>query len=825
MEYYERDLRDRTRIMANLNYALNAIQFIKSSNMKSEEARSSVMLMSGIKTGYRNALKHKFFSLLNLSGLVIGITTSLFLLVYILDELSYDTFHVDSELIYRVTDEIELEKDFTRSAIVPSMWADGFSTDIPEIESIARIRPVKRFNPVVKYKDRVFTETSFIDIDSTLLNVFTYDFVHKVAGNPLSIPDAVILSDRMAMKYFGDLNPIGEVIEVNDLKMTVTGMFRKRANDSFAFDFAGIFDGPGDEARWVHTLIKLKPNTDAGVLSSKLTEYVRSSYEKIEWLDTKIELQPLIKIHHYSDLKFEYGQNSSIIYIYLFSVVSVMVLLITLINFVNLTTSKATSRMKEIGIRKVAGATRFQISVQVLAETLFYVLTASIIAILLLFALMPYFNDFTQKEINLLEVLTPAYWSIIFATIVLLSFSAGIYPAVLLSTLTLRSHELKGTQASGSIRKALVVIQFALSSLMIMGAIVVTRQLELFQNNELGFDKASTLILRVADDKVREAFREMKGELNQISGINSVSFTQTFPGEREKMAVLVFNVEGMEDVSTYPTFLTDFSFTQALEIELLAGRHFDETRPADKNAILINEKAAAGLGWTPEEAIGKNFKGVHLPIDGNVIGVTTNFNINSLHNDLEAVVIAPVTFFPRAFNAAIINFNSNPEDILPAIETTWRGFSEVAPFDHTLLDDNLQTLYRQDFTKGKIFRMFVLLTIVLSCIGLFGLTFYTLDKRTKEISIRKVLGASTQNITLLMGSTFIKLVLIANLIAIPLAYLASNQWLQEFSYRINLTVDVFLIGAFLSLLISISTIVYLTIKKALINPAKQLKCE
>ena len=829
LEYYQYDLLHKGRIYADVNYALNALKFIKRSNMiNSDQMKSSLMLRNAYKMSYRNALKHKLFSFLNLFGLTIGMTSAFFIFVYIIDELSYDGYHQDVNSIFRIVDQVELEDEFEDSAIVPSIWADGIMENIPEIESTTRIQSVKRFNPVIKYKDKIFTENSFVFVDTTLFKVLTYDFKYLDRSNPLSVPNSLIISDKMSAKYFGDENPLGKVLQVDSKdSYTVTGVFRSRSNDSFKFDFAAAFKGPGDISRWVHTFVKIKPLVDHQAVNSKIAQFIEKTYTQIEWLDGDMELQPIKDIHHHSNMKFEYSVNSSIVYIYLFSMVGLMILLITIINFVNIVTARATVRFKEIGLRKVVGATKWQVATQILFETGFYVGFAALASALLVLVFTPYFNDVTQKYINPFELLQMEHWTILTSILLVVIALAGLYPSILLSTFNLRNqNDIKGGPHSSTIRNGLVVFQFALTSIMIMGSIVITRQLDLFQNRELGFDKMSNLIVRVTDEKVKENYVQFREELLNHSGINQISFTQTFPGEREKMAVLIYKVDGSSETTTFATFLTDMKFTQTLGIELAAGRHLDNSREVDKNNCLINEKAAAAMGWTPDEAIGKEFHAIHLKLKGNVVGVTKDFNFSSLHQNIESVVMFPVTHFPKAFNAAIININpEHIEELVPAIAETWRKFSVEAPFEYELLDDNLNTLYQQDLTKGSIFKIFVAISIILSCIGLLGLTTYSLEKRTKEISIRKVLGATTNSITLLLSGTFMKYVLLANLIAIPIALWLTNKWLQEFSYRISLGADIFLIGGIISLSLALLTVIGITIAKSSLNPASQLKYE
>lgn len=832
LEYYERDLHYYSTWRANFNYVINVIKFMNHSSLSGrksyESQRYSLLILSGLRTTLRNALNQKLFSFLNLSGLVLGITSCLFLFAYVTNELSYDTYHPNVESIFRLTDGVKFDDDFSEGAIVPSGWSNELSERIPEIQHVGRISQAARFNPTIKYDNRIFTESNFIFIDSTLLNIFHYNFIYKKAGNPLSYPNAILITDQMAQKYFGDQNPLGEVLHINnDTNYEVAGVLEMPKNNSFSFDFAAILQPPKEDRLWTHTFLRLKKGVDPNFLETKVASFLKETYGERPYASRQSmapNLQPLTAIHHYSDLKFEYSPNSSATYIYLFSAIGAIILLITVFNFINLYTAKASSRTKEINIRKVVGALKGHITFQFLMEGLLYVVTALAISLFLVLILNPLFNDWSNKEINFFKMLEIHHWVIIMSGTLVLGFLAAVYPSIFLSTSSIRRN-IENNSKTSLVRRVLVVGQFALSTLMIIGTLVISRQLELFQNTELGYDKMSNIILRVSDKKVKDDHESFRNELLQNSAINHVSFTQTFPGEREKMAVLVYKAANSDETTILPTFLTDLNFAQTLGLELTEGRYFDSSRPDDRNNCLINRKAAELMGWKGG-AIGKEMHAIDLNLKGKVIGVMENFNFSSLHSEIEPVVIFPVLQFPQAFNSVIINAKADQiVTVIPEIKKIWRSFSVDSPFNYSILNDNLTMLYEEDLSKGRIFKVFVILSVIISCIGLLGLTIYTLEKKTKEISIRKVLGASARNITLLFSGNFLKLVVISNLIAIPLSYWLSQKWLEDFSYHIVLSVDLFLIGTIISCGLASITIVFLTIKKSLINPARQLKYE
>ncbi len=832
IEYYERDLQHTNKWRAQYRYTVNALKFINSSNLDRGSGRVGMfqLISSSLKTGYRNAFRNRFYSLLNLSGLIIGLTSFFFVIAYLIDELSYDRYHPSADHIYRVIDGVKFDDDFTTGAIVPSGWADGFGSGIPEIEEVGRIHQATRFNPTIKHSNRVFSETGFIFIDSTLLNIFHYQYPYKKSGNPLAYPNAIIITEKMSEKYFGSSDPLDQVLIVNGSQnYVVTGVIQMPDNNSFKFNFAALLIPPKEDRMWNHTFVRLNPETNVPELESKLETFTKVTYGERPYAVRQSmapKLQPLTSIHHFSNLKFEYTPNSSITYIYMFIAIGLIIIVITSINFINLTTARASTRIKEMGIRKVVGAVKGQITIQLLAENVLLVILASIISLVILFLLNPAFNQWTGKEIQIFMLLTPIRWTILILGVVILGLMSGLYPAMSLSTYSIgRQKNVLQEPGRNTIRNVLVMGQFALSTLMIIGALVIDRQLNLFQNTELGFEKMTNVILRVADKEVSKKHESFRNELLLNSAVRNVSFTQTFPGEREKMAVLVYKAAVGDETTIIPTFLTDLHFAKTLGIKLTAGRYFDASRPDDKNNCLINRKAAELMGWS-DEAVGKEMHAIDLNLKGKVIGITENFNFSSLHNDIEPLVIFPVLQFPQAFNVAIVNIEPGQiTSVIPFIEETWKKFSVESPFDYALLDDNLKSLYLRDLSLGKVFRAFVILSVIISCIGLFGLTLYTLERRTKEISVRKVLGASVSRITLLISGDFLKLVLVANIVAIPLAYWLAANWLNEFSYRIDLGADIFILALLLSLFIALATIFFITLKKALANPAAQLRSE
>ena len=831
LESYERDLSHYAKTKADIKHFVRALKFISRSHFisKSTVPRISYrsLVTSALKTSMRNALRERIFTFLNLAGLSLGLTASIFLTIYLLDERSYDRYHPDANRIYRITDGVKFDHNFSEAAITPSGWADGLSLAIPEIAAVGRIQQATRFNPTIKVGQKVFTETSFIFIDSTLLNIFHFDFIYRKPGNPLTYPNAIVINEEIALKYFGDNNPVDQVLIANgETNYMVTGVVKMPRNNSFRFDFAALLKPPKEDRLWTHTFLKTQENTLISELEAKLGTYLQETYGQRPYASRQTmtpKLQPLTDIHHYSDLKFEYGPNSSVTYIYLFSFIALIIITITLFNFINLYTARALSRVKEIEVRKVIGALKTHITLQFLLEGLVYMTAAFLVSCLLVLLLNPLFNQISGKQIEIFNLLKPAHILVMFIIVLVMGIGACCYPAVWFSTINYRRNNCKieGSQ----IRKILVIGQFSLSTIMIIGALIIGRQLNFFQNQELGFDKMKNLVLKVSDKKIKSNHESFRNELLKLPEIQNVSFTQTFPGEREKMAVLVYKAELDNETTIIPTFLTDLHFVKALELPLISGRYFDASRPNDRSNCMINQKAAELMGWGAD-AIGKEMHAVDLNLKGQVIGVIKDFHFASLHNEIEPLVVFPVLQFPQAFNSIIINSDADEIDsLIPKIRIVWNEFTQESPFNYAVLNDDLNLLYAQDFSRAKVFELFMVLSVAISCLGLIGLTIYSLETKTKEISIRKVLGASNQDITIFASADFLKNIVWANLIAIPVAYYSATLWLEDFAYRIRLTSDLFLLASMISVGLAFTLVSILAFRKAGINPAQQLKSE
>lgn len=831
-EYHYRLQESQVRYV-KLRYWLAVIKFFNWSTMTGEDrSGGSTNLLSMFKNFtrifWRNVLKHRLASAINILGLFVGVLSVFFIYMYIYHELSYDRYHPDYKRIYRLVDGIKLDEGFSPGAIVPFGWGDDIQRAFPEVDAMTRVRHSTRFTPTVEYEDKIFNEFGFVFIDSTYFDVFHSYFLARRAGNPLSEPNGIVIDEQIATKYFGDEDPLGKVLTLDqNKKYEVRAVISTPANSSFKFNFALLLNPEHPERFWTHTFFKLKDGLDTKAFEASLESYAKETYSSRSYgsrQSLEPKLQPLADIRLHSELEYEFSQNSSITYIYLFAGVGIMILTIAVMNFVNMTTARAVERAKETNVRKVLGAVRKQLVAQFIIEGLWYAFVAVVLSLLAVVIMLPSFNLWTGKDISmsiLWQNYNPLY---MFLATVLLGMLASIYPALYLSKASIIPSVKYSGAKSGYTRRGLVIIQFSLSTIMIIGAIIIQKQMHFFQDKELGFNSRSNLVIPLRDPNLQKNHKVFKEELKKHHAINEVSFTQTLPGQRDKMATLVFKEEGKKETTIVPTFLTDHGFLNALEIKILAGRNFDPDIASDQNACLVNKKALELFGW--EDAIGKKLEAVDLKLKGKVIGVTENFHYASLHSEVEPLVIYPVEFFPQAFNYILVNFESGTRDeVMAYVQENWTKHASDIPLDYTILGDDWQTLYIDDVNKAQVFGLFAFASVLLSILGLFGLTYFTLDRRSKEVSVRKVLGASISNIFVLVAIDFLKLILLSNLLAWPLAYIASNRWLQEFAYRIDIGLLTFILSSAAVFLIAIATISLQTLKLALINPAERLKYE
>ncbi len=825
------------------------------------------MFRNYLKIAWRNITRDKASSFINIAGLSFGIASVLFIVLYVQDELQYDKFLKDAGLIYQVNVNGNIGgQEFIAGATPPPAGA-ALVAAFPEIETFTRI--FDPGNTVVGFENNnggesYFPETGIRAVDANFLEVFSFKLKEGTASTCLQEINAVVLTEKAAKKYFENSSAIGKTLRIGDDKnpFTVTGiLYDLPSQSSLQFDMLVPVDAYPVVKRfswsWVWlqmiTYVKLKgniSNADAVVtdLESKFPGMVEvqasNAFDRIgqPWDEFRknggkwdLQLQPLTAIHLYSGgIESRLTTLSDIKYVYIFSIIALFIIILACVNFMNLSTAQSAKRAKEVGIRKVLGSTRNRLIKQFLTEAMLFTLLSALTAIILVAALLQPFNLLIEKSLELHSIFTNFIWLFLLAVILVTGLLAGSYPAFYLTSFK-PSNTLKGTLTLKNgigdlfIRNGLVIFQFTVSTILIICTIIVFQQLHFMQDKDLGLQKENVIIIpntnRLAAGE--KTFRDEVMELPEVAEASIATsiptgnnFTDGYVPEpssaKEQLA---------KDISL-TSFIVDHNFVPALRLQVLKGRNFS-SQFADSASVILNETAVKQIGW--QDPVGQF---LYYPGNGNqrfkVIGVVRDFNIQSLHN-----IVVPFALFDTSsktydIGTSYIITSVKPGSIVPAIQklhNKWNSFAPSMPFEYSFLDDEYNALYRKEERMGVVFTLFTTLSIIVGAMGLFGLTAYTAERRTKEIGIRKVLGASGYGIVVMLSKDFVKMVLIASVIAFPIAWWGMDKWLQDFAYRMGIDWWIFLISAMAALLIALLTTGYKALKTANVNPAKSLHME
>ncbi|GAA4461747.1 ABC transporter permease [Nibrella saemangeumensis] len=804
------------------------------------------MLRNYLKIAFRNLVKHKSFSFINIVGVAIGLACFLLIALYVQDELSYDRHHKNADRIYRVARTF-LSKDGTESlklghAAPP--FGSLIRQDFPELEQVTRLY---EYNALIRHGEHSFNEENIFLAEENVFRVFTFNVL---SGNPdkaLVNPFSIMFSRPMAEKYFGKENPIGKTVRLDSqFDLTVTGVFEALPDQShfhpnFLVSFSTlndnrIYGAEGLRSNWGNnsfsTFILAPPNYDISRLEKAFPAFQDRHippYQNIKASSYSIlNLMKLTDIHLHSQLDSEIEPNGDIQYVYLFSAIGLFILLIACINYMNLATARSSSRAKEVGMRKVVGAVRNQLVGQFLSESLLLVSIALVIAMLLVLIFLPFLNDFTQKQLTIGSLADPIFLLTLIAITLVTGLVAGSYPAFFLTSFQPIS-VLKGKVASsmrnGRLRQTLVVTQFAIAVALIISTAVVYNQMKYIQNYKLGYQKDQIVLLRMGADSARD-YDALKQEFKRSSAINDVARSSRIPSGRllDSWDAYVSKGDTMAPTDIGIKALTiDYEFIPTYQIEMAAGRNFSREFPTDDStAFILNETAVRMLGWKdPNDAIGKQFG--YGRDRGQIIGVTKDYHFESLHQ-----TVAPIVMFldpQRLFWASIHVAGKNLPNALAHIESIWKKNYPERPFAYEFLDQRFGQLYAREQTQQTLFGIFAGIAIFISCLGLFGLSMFMAEQRTKEIGVRKVLGASMVDIVALFSKDFLKLVLVAIVIASPIAWYAMDKWMQDFAYQSGIPWWVFVLAGVLAVAIALFTISFQSIKAALMNPVKSLRTE
>ncbi|MBO9613962.1 MAG: ABC transporter permease [Dyadobacter sp.] len=805
------------------------------------------MISSYLKIALRSLWNKKAFASINIFGLAIGLATCMLILLFVQHELSYDRFNHNADRIFRVTLHGRIGGNDINIAGASAPAGPALLRDYPGVEAYARLSTNGTF--LVKNGEKRFLEERVVFTDSNFFNFFSIPLLKGDANSVLKEPKTIVLTRSTALKYFGNQDPVGKSLEMGNSGMfRVTGVCEDvPSNSHFHYNFFGSMKSITLGEKWLssgaHTYVLLRKGYPVAKLSAQMPQMVRKyigpeiqeflgmSYDEYLRKGDKFGfgLQPLTDIHLTSNLENELEGNSNIKYVYIFTAIAVFILLIACINFMNLSTAGSAGRAKEVGVRKVMGSVRQQLMAQFLTESVLVTFFSLLVAFGMVVLILPGFNDLAGKRFDLQSILNARMIGYTLAGCLIVGLLAGSYPAFFLSAfrpVAVLKGSIQAGVKSGWLRNTLVTIQFVVSIVMIVGTMVVYQQLRFIQNKNVGFNKEQVLILHdtyLLGDKAR-TFKEQLGNLSAVSSVTLAGYLPAGNSNNATDGFLPENAENNITPYRFTTYQVDEDYLKTLGIGLIKGRNFSKTFGGDSASILVNEAAVKQFGW--KDPIGKRIRtiGNGTPESKRfytVVGVTKDFHFRSMHER-----IAPLVMFYGGdqYQMAIRVKTKDIPGLLKTVEKIWKATSDN-PFGYSFLDERFNNMYESEQRVGKLFGIFAGLAVVIACLGLFGLAAFTTIQRTKEIGVRKVLGASVLSIVSLLSKDFVKLVGIAIVIASPLAWYGMNQWLSDFAYKVSIEWWVFLLAGVLVVSVALLTVSFQSIKAALVNPVKSLKAE
>lgn len=807
------------------------------------------MIRNYLLSALRNFSKAGFYSILNILGLSLGLAAVIFILLYVRDELGYDRHNVKHQRIYRVESQFKIGDMDDRFAIAPVPMAPAFKIEFPEVESFARFAPVEDL--LIRTGNNEYYENNFYYADSTVFDIFTHRFIMGSPEKALTEINSVVLTESIARKYFGNENPIGEILQtglghplkvtavINDLPgnshMPYEALMSLVSAARGDIDSFNSFEAPAFWNIGVFSFVLLNENASPSAILAKFQPF----YEKyMKSLGDQINasflpgLTPLADIHLNSTYKADLP-TGNIDYLYIFLAVALFILLLASINYMNMATARSARRAREVGVRKVVGAHRGQLILQFLSESVLLVLISLLIALALVQFLLPGFNDLSGKSLDFSLIMQPAFLSVLVTIALTVGLISGLYPAFYLSSF-IPVNVLKGTSASGGkksgrLRRLLVVFQFWIAFVLIIGTLVVNDQLRFLKEKDLGFDQNNLVVLQLQDTAFRNRVSPFKEALLSHPSIEGVTNATGVPGMTSVITVMRIETEQGWEEQTIMWAQTDFDYLKVLGIELVAGRDFDQSMSTDKEeAVIINEALARKYGWM-DNPIGKKIH-FNFELDGTggrilkVIGVAKDFHVNSLHNVIEPFLMM-ISPSPRQLLTIRVKDNELTK-ALSHIGEQWNSFASGKPFDYKILSTRLSDQYESERKISVIFALAALLTIFIALLGLLGLSSFVAEQKTKEIGIRKVLGASTISLLNLLTREFALLIVIAFVLAVPFAWWRLTVWLEStFIYHTSIQPSAFLLAGLLASLAGIMTISFHLVKVVLANPVESIKYE
>lgn len=792
------------------------------------------MIKNYFRIAYRSLLRNKAFSIINISGLALGLSCCLLLALYLQHELSYDRFHGKAHRIVRVIMEYKIGDEGNKGNFTSTRVFPEFKRQFPEVSDGVRMSGTTR---LVKYGDKVFEEKDFLFVDSTFFNVFDFKLVGGDKNLVLKAPNMVVLSQSMAAKYFGEDDPVGKSLLISSRQdpFLVTGVVEDcPGNSQIQYSMIASLSsfGPLPEDTYSNanftTYLLMNSAAALGPLQKKINQFMIGESAREEWT-VNFELEPFTKVHLYSPYD-AFKPNSNISYIYIIAAVAILILIIACFTYVNLSTARSADRAKEVGVRKSSGAMRKQLFWQFISESFFIAFLALVVSYFLLIPALPAFNSLATTTLNYNEFFQPYIILTALGFIMIVALLAGSYPAFILSSFNpvkVLKGQFKQTNPGNGLRKGLIVFQFVISVTLIICTFIIGEQLKFIQQKKLGYNRDNVIIASL-DQKLIEKIELVKKEIKSLPDVKAVSMAYESPVQINGG----YNFSG-SDLSKEMAVIAnpvDEDYFEATGVEFIAGSTFTaaEVKEASQQDyaknyyhFVLNESAAKALGWKPQEALGKKmYLGENRP--GEVKGVVKDFHFASMHTQIEPLVLFPTSW---GNNLIVKTDGQNIAGVLTAMEKKWKELAPYRPFVYHFMDEDYQRLYDSEKRMGKVFNVFAALAVMLACMGLFGLSAYAARQRIKEIGVRKVLGASVWQISTLLSSSFVKLVLLAIVISVPIAWFTMGKWLQQFSYRIDMEWWIFLSAGVLSILIAVLTISFQFIKAAMANPVKSLRTE
>ena len=791
------------------------------------------MFTSIFKIAVRNLVRDISYSLINILGLTIGITGSLFLILYVYDDLSFDRYHEKTDRIYRISSKITEPDDAFDWAVTQMPLSPQIKQDYPEVEESTRL--IQSGRHLYKYEEAEFFEEEVSYTDSTVFDIFTWPLVEGDPKTALTKPNSIVLTRSFSERYFGNESPIGKVLEREDNNSyTVTGLIEDIPKTS-NYRLSALISRnslPGDFGSWgsfhIYTFILLREGADYKALEAKLPEmyknYMAEIFERMG-INIVYELLPITRIHLYSDFEGEPVPVGNIQFIYIFIVIIVFLLTIACINYMNLATARSTKRSKEVGIKKVAGSSSKALIWQFISESLVLTLISLAISLLLCYLLLPVFNNISGKFIDFSIIAHPVILLSLLAVTIFTGLAGGCYPALYLSgfnPVEILRGQLRISGSSLTVRKILVIIQFTLSTAMVISTWIVYNQLNYLKNKDLGFIKENVITLRLTTPEMVKNLSVFKEAVLTRPGILSIGSANASIGfGTGKNVIRVETDEGMTERGIN-NFQADHDFIKSLGITILEGRDFSEDIPSDTiRGVIINETLAKRLNWN--DPIGKKvqFFGDTTSF-ATVVGLIKDYHQFGLYNEMESLMIL---YYPTCYVVFIRTDGNDLEGKIEFIKEKWNEMYPGFPFDYNLLEEDFDEQFRADEKRGIIYAFFAILTVLIACLGLFGLASFVTEQRTKEVGIRKVFGAEVSNIVNMMLKSYLYLAGISILIASAISYYFAKKWLESFVYRVDIKWTTFLLAALVTILITLLTVSLHTIRTGNLNPAESLRNE